>query len=88
MAMGIPTVTTPICARSLAHGHEQTLFVRDQPSEIASALLELLSNPHQLSQIGPDSRSYILRNYDLNSLSGKIESLFQDAVEHFGKRKP
>jgi sugar transferase (PEP-CTERM/EpsH1 system associated) len=80
MASGVPVLTTPVVAKGLPRGSENTVFVADrEPSHFASTLLELTANPQSLEDKAAAAREYV-RQYctwdsKLQALDQLIEKL-------------
>jgi len=62
MAAGCPVVTTTIGAEGIENITEKELIVKDNPKEMAEAIVELLTNSEKRKQQAICARKYILEN--------------------------
>jgi glycosyltransferase involved in cell wall biosynthesis len=81
LAMGLPSITTPICAKSLAPGYENLVYVHTDARDFAGCILELLSSDLNYDEFMHRSRSYIRDHYDSSKVSHQMEQLLSGAIQ-------
>ncbi|MFM7824185.1 MAG: glycosyltransferase family 4 protein, partial [Bacteroidota bacterium] len=80
LAMGLPSVTTPISAIPLAPGYENHVKVGKTAEELASYVFQLLNDYQSdiFKETGP--WEYIAEHYDTEKIGIDLESLLVSAT--------
>jgi glycosyltransferase involved in cell wall biosynthesis len=74
MALGLPTLTTPLANSALQAKNGKEIIVCDSPAEFARAIRELLDNPERAADIGARGREFVEQNYRWKSMNQKLET--------------
>ncbi|MFM7166566.1 MAG: glycosyltransferase family 4 protein [Planctomycetaceae bacterium] len=81
MAMGIPVVSTNIGAEGLGAAHGQQLLLADSPSEMASAVVQLLEDAALAGELRDRAMEWVQQNYDWQRLCARAVSLVQSSLD-------
>ncbi|MEM6270290.1 MAG: glycosyltransferase [Bacteroidota bacterium] len=74
MAMGVPTLTTPLANSALQAVNGRDIVVCDSPPDFAVAILELLQSPEKAAQIGAAGREFVSRNYRWRAMNSQLSA--------------
>lgn len=74
MAMGLPTLTTPLANSALQAKNGEEIVVCDSPEEFAAAIKDLLENPEKAAAIGAKGREFVEKNYRWKAMNQKLET--------------
>jgi glycosyltransferase involved in cell wall biosynthesis len=85
LAMGLPSVTTPISAKPLAPGYENHVKVGSTSQELASHVIQLLREYQYVDPKNNPQRDYISEHYDSDKIGFDLQQLLLDAIAE--KRK-
>jgi glycosyltransferase involved in cell wall biosynthesis len=77
MAMGKAIVSTTVGAEGFPVVDGQELLLADEPEEFAAAVLKLLANPAQRSQIGARGQAFARANYGWAALVPQLEQVYE-----------
>ncbi|MFN5223194.1 MAG: glycosyltransferase [Bacteroidota bacterium] len=80
LAMGLPSVTTPISAKPLAPGYENYVMVGNTPEELSNHIIRLLDEYQSGISNDNHPREYIANHYDANKIGLELEQLLLDAI--------
>lgn len=80
LAMGLPSVTTPISAIPLALGYEAHVKVGSTPQELANHVIQLLSDYQACILKVNNHREYISTHYDTEKIGKDLENLLLSAI--------
>lgn len=80
MAMGKPIVTTSTGIKGINAEDGVEVLIRDSPDEIATAVVNLIDCPDQREQLGLNARSFVEKEYSYESVSRKLESIYQNII--------
>ncbi|GIV44998.1 MAG: glycosyl transferase family 1 [Bacteroidia bacterium] len=78
MAVGTPVITTPLGLSGLQVKAGRDILVGENVKEIISHAISLLNNKKLYSQLALHGRKQIEKEYDWNSISQKLDSVYQD----------
>jgi sugar transferase (PEP-CTERM/EpsH1 system associated) len=78
MAMGAAIVATSLGAEGFPVTHGRELLLADTPGDFAQAVLRLLEDPEQRSQMGRSARSFVEATYAWDALVPKLEALYDN----------
>jgi glycosyltransferase involved in cell wall biosynthesis len=76
MAMGVPLVSTRLGAEGFPVTHERELFLADEPSEFAAAVVGLLHAPEQRARLAREGRAFVQRQYDWRVIVPRVETVY------------
>jgi len=76
MAMGAAIVATSLGAEGFPVTHGRELLLADTPGDFAQAVLHLLEDQEQRSQLGKSARRFVEATYGWDALVPKLESLY------------
>jgi glycosyltransferase involved in cell wall biosynthesis len=74
MALGVPTITTPLAHAGLVTSHEEELLVCNTPAQFADAIERLLDNPVLAETIGAKGRKFVEQNYRWDTMNKRLET--------------
>jgi sugar transferase (PEP-CTERM/EpsH1 system associated) len=77
MAMQIPCITSPLAFQALNAREGEDILVAQTPKEYAAHILMLLNNPEKARQIALNGHEFVLRNYNWETETNKIERLIE-----------
>lgn len=75
MAMGLPCVTTSLPNEALGAADGKQILIGNQPGEIASHIVSLLSDPHLAKQIGDAGTLFVKEGYSWCAFTQQLERL-------------
>jgi sugar transferase (PEP-CTERM/EpsH1 system associated) len=78
MAMGAAIVATSLGAEGFPVTHGRELLLADTPGDFAQAVLRLLEDPEQRSQMGRSARRFVEATYGWDTLVPKLETLYDN----------
>jgi len=81
MAMGMPTLTTPLANNALNAKPGVEIIICDSAREFADTIVELLQNPESGSIVGAQGRLYVKQNFNWEHSIQKLEKALADIVE-------
>jgi len=76
MAMGAAIVATSLGAEGFPVTHGRELLLADTPGDFAQAVLHLLEDQEQRSQLGKSARRFVEATYGWDTLVPKLEALY------------
>ena len=85
MACGTPVVTTSKTLSSLKVSSGKELLVGDGAEEFSQAVLQLLDNPKQRSEIGVAGANYVQANHNWTAITKQMISQYTDIVNGLNK---
>lgn len=74
-------------AETLQAGQTGYVVPCEEPTELASRLIEMLSNPARLSDMGQAARRWVVEHFDWNALSLQAANLFDAELPNRTKRQ-
>jgi len=82
LAMEKGVIATDVGSTSDIIKHNKTgLLIQHSSSDaIADAILELISSPDQIKQLGTSGRECVEANFDISSMADKIEKIYYDKL--------
>jgi glycosyltransferase involved in cell wall biosynthesis len=80
MAMKVPCITSPLANQALKAKEGEEILVAQSPSEYAEKILFLLENPEKAHQIAVNGFHYVLRNFNWEKETAKIEELISQNI--------
>jgi len=83
-AMGRPVVSTALGAEGLDCVPGRHLLVADDPSEFASSVLRVLSEPGLADELGRAGRALVCERYSWRGAAGALEAFFRDVLARRG----
>ncbi|MEM7038196.1 MAG: glycosyltransferase [Bacteroidota bacterium] len=72
MAMGLPTLTTPLANSALHAVHGEHLMVCDSPETFAEAIVELLADPEKAARIGAAGKAFVEERYRWTAMNRRL----------------
>lgn len=79
MACGLPVVTTTLGLGSIRAVPEKEIIVCDNPKDFSNSLIELMSNPNRIWEIGKNARRYIEAYHSWEHAADSIDGLYHSA---------
>lgn len=76
MAMGIPTLTTPLANAALGAPAGKAIVVCETPEDFASEIRRLLESPEEAHRLGAEGRRFVQEQYDWAAMNQKLETAF------------
>lgn len=82
MASGLPAIVTPVAGVSEVVTDSETgiLVDRDNPQELAVALINILNNPDLAAKIGRQARAHVIENYEWKQRTKQILDIYEEIV--------
>lgn len=77
-ASGLPVVTTSIGIRGTKAKDGREVVIRDEPSKIAEAVIDLLSNKKLYMQIAKNARRMVKKEYDWDPIARKLSRIYEE----------
>ncbi len=77
MAMKVPCITSPLAYQAIQAEEGQEILVAGTPAEYADHVLALLNNPAKAREIAQSGHDFILRNYNWETETAKIDRLIR-----------
>lgn len=77
-ASGLPVVTTSIGIRGTEAKDGQEVIIRDDPTKMANAVVELLDDRKLYRSIADHARAMVKRKYDWDPIAQKLSQLYQE----------
>lgn len=71
MSLGIPCITSNLCNESLGATHMKNIIIGNSVEQYISQILNILSNPELISEIGKNGRKFVNKKFSWES-SNKI----------------
>ena len=75
MAMKVPCITSPLANQALQAKPGEEILVAETPADYAEAVLSLLNDSAFAQRIGENGNRFVMRNYNWEKETLKIESL-------------
>jgi polysaccharide biosynthesis protein PslH len=72
LAMGKAVVSTSLGCEGIDAKSGDTISLADRPEMFARAVVELLRKPEQALRLGARGRTFVLKHYDWNRITGRI----------------
>ena len=76
LAMGKAIVSTSVGAEGLDLKDGEEIFIADEPTVFADAVIRLLTDPSLRRRIGENGRARVEQDYDWRSIGGKLHNLY------------
>lgn len=77
MAMGLPSITTPLANNALGAKHNDSVMIASNPEEFAKTILHLLDNTEDWEHISQNGRTFVLNKFNWKASVEKLERLMQ-----------
>lgn len=77
MAAKLPLITTTVGAEGLGAKDGETVIVRDNPSEIAQSVIEILNNPKKAEVVANNARKLVEERYSWYKMSDLLEKIYE-----------
>ena len=77
-ASGLPVVTTSIGIRGTNVVDGQEVIIRDNPEDIAQAVVDLLSNPKLYKKLAENARKMVREKYDWDPIAKKLSKIYEE----------
>lgn len=81
MALGLPTLTTPMAFAAIQTSKEEVLVVCEDAQVFAREIKRLLASPNEAAEIGLRGKAFVEENYRWDAMNAKLEA----ALEHAAK---
>jgi glycosyltransferase involved in cell wall biosynthesis len=82
MATGLPVIATHHggIPEAVTHGSDGLLVPEHSPTELAQAILEMLSNPSLWSQLGQNAAASVRANFGAEAQIARLEDHYLEAI--------
>jgi polysaccharide biosynthesis protein PslH len=80
MACGTPVVATPQAVSALKVRSGRDLIVAETPADLSEALVSLLRNPQQCSNLGQAGRFFVKRQHEWSSIVQGLTQIYREAA--------
>ena len=77
MALGKAIISTSIGAEGISTKHNENIFIADDATSFAQAILELTEDRTRLTIIGNNARSFALQNYDISNIVTQLTDFWK-----------
>jgi GT2 family glycosyltransferase len=77
MALGVPTIVTPIAAEGMHLIHEENAMIADNPQSFAEALYRTWSSPELWQRLSESGRANIREHFSVESAARSIDALLE-----------
>jgi polysaccharide biosynthesis protein PslH len=77
-ASGLPVVTTSIGIRGIDAKNGEQVLIRDEPEEIASGAVELLTNTYLYKKLANNAGVMVRKKYDWNPIAMKLNEIYEE----------
>lgn len=77
-ASGLPVVTTSIGIRGTKAKDGAEVIIRDNPADIADAVIELLNDKGEYQKIVENARKMVKEKYDWDPIAQKLSQIYQE----------
>ena len=84
--MGMPTVTTPRCSRTLGAEGRVHLLEAEEPQAFAKAVVKLLDDPQLAQQLGKAGRQFVAEHYSWANAANTLNRLYHSIVNAPGRQ--
>jgi hypothetical protein len=81
MAMGIPTLTTPLAHAAVPAAAGKEVIVCATPESLALEIKRLLSDPVAAQKIGQAGKEFVMKNYRWKEMNHKLEAALALSLE-------
>lgn len=81
MAARVPVVSTRLGAEGLEVRDGETILIRDQPDEMARAILELTQNTAQRETLVEQAHQLVLGRYDWSAIGARLREICGELLE-------
>lgn len=75
MAMGRPSITTPLANNALNAVHNESILIASSAQEFAAAIKTLLTDPAKYEAIASSGKSFVTKTFNWTSAVAKLEQL-------------
>ena len=86
LAMGMPTVTTPRCSRTLGAEGRVHLLEAEEPQAFAKAVVKLLDDPQLAQQLGKAGHQFVAEHYSWANAANTLNRLYHSIVNAPGRQ--
>lgn len=80
MASRLPIVTTTIGAQGIGVENGEDVLVRDQPQEIADAIVQLFKNPTLANKLAKNARRLAEKEFSWEVVGKRLEHVYEEAT--------
>lgn len=80
MSTGVPVVTTSVGAAGIDVTDGLDIIIRDDPVEMAKAVVEMLKNPKRYDSIVKNARALIQKRYDWKIIAKELGKLYEETA--------
>lgn len=81
MAAKLPVVTTTIGSEGIGVRDGVEALVRDNPEEIAKAIVEILKNPGKAEKLAEQARKLVEREYSWEKMGERLDIVYKEAIK-------
>lgn len=86
MSMGKPVVATSRASGAISAKNGSEIFLADDPVDFAAQVVRLIDDPETRKMAGENAASYVRNNHDWDTISHKLENVYQEAKDLFGSK--
>jgi glycosyltransferase involved in cell wall biosynthesis len=79
MALGLPSITTPLANNALGAKNDESILLAETAQEFADKIIHLLDNQTIAQSIAKSGRSYVSTHFSWQQSAEKLESVFQSS---------
>lgn len=81
LAMGKAIVSTSVGAEGLDLKDGEEIFIADEPTAFANAVIQLLTDSSRRRRIGENGRARVEQDYDWRSIGQKLHTLYESVIK-------
>lgn len=81
MAMGLPTLSSPLAHAAVPAEAGRELIVCDSPADFAREIKRLLENPAAADQIGQAGKAFVEKHFRWEAMNRKLEAVLKKASQ-------
>jgi glycosyltransferase involved in cell wall biosynthesis len=83
LSFGVPVVATSIGAEGIELSEKDGLFIRDEPTEQASLIIDLLHKPDEINKLGERAKYSVQEKYNVQTIIRQTLEIYQNTIEKF-----
>ena len=80
MAMHKCIIATTMAAEGITCEHGKDILIADTPDEFYRSILQCLTNPGKLAEIGDNARKMVEKNYNISTISERMLQIYQQLI--------
>ncbi|WP_432711718.1 glycosyltransferase family 4 protein [Pedobacter sp.] len=80
MAMRKCIIATTMAAEGIKCEHGKDILIADTPDEFYRSILQCITNPNKLTEIGENARRNVEKNYNISSIAVRMVQIYQQLI--------